>query len=121
MRTRAEVSDQFLVHAAAGPMSGLGRESSTVLSNHTTRAERPCLKNLSPAKIQPPGFTVRNPKRFPWKARRNFVRRCNTDVAHALYGQHDNRRRSVMPFLIPVLIGIPVLFGGGYVVYHLVH
>jgi len=26
-----------------------------------------------------------------------------------------------MPFLIPVLIGIPVLFGGGYVVYHLVH
>src|SRR4051812_42429055 len=24
MRTRAEISDQFLVHAAAGPMSGLG-------------------------------------------------------------------------------------------------
>jgi hypothetical protein len=27
----------------------------------------------------------------------------------------------VMPFLIPVLVGIPVLFGGGYVIYHLVH
>jgi hypothetical protein len=26
-----------------------------------------------------------------------------------------------MPFLIPVLVGIPVLFGGGYVIYHLVH
>jgi hypothetical protein len=39
----------------------------------------------------------------------------------ALSMQHDNERRSVMPFLIPVLIGIPVLFGGGYVVYHLVH
>jgi len=26
-----------------------------------------------------------------------------------------------MPFLIPALIGIPVLFGGGYVIYHLVH
>jgi hypothetical protein len=39
----------------------------------------------------------------------------------ALSSQHDNERRSVMPFLIPVLIGIPVLFGGGYVVYHLVH
>jgi hypothetical protein len=35
--------------------------------------------------------------------------------------QHDNERRSVMPFLIPVLIGIPVLFGGGYVIYHFVH
>jgi hypothetical protein len=29
-------------------------------------------------------------------------------------------RRSHMPFLIPVLVGIPVLFGGGYVIYHLV-
>jgi len=26
-----------------------------------------------------------------------------------------------MPFLIPVLVGIPVLFGGGYVIYHFVH
>jgi len=34
-----------------------------------------------------------------------------------LSSQHDTKRRTVMPFLIPVLIGIPVL----YVVYHLVH
>jgi hypothetical protein len=27
----------------------------------------------------------------------------------------------IMPFLIPVLVGIPVLFGGGYVIYHFVH
>jgi hypothetical protein len=33
----------------------------------------------------------------------------------------NNHRRWIMPFLIPVLIGIPVLFGGGYVIYHLVH
>ena len=26
-----------------------------------------------------------------------------------------------MPFLIPVLVVIPVLFGGGYVIYHMVH
>jgi len=26
-----------------------------------------------------------------------------------------------MPFLIPVLVGIPVLFGGGYMIYHFVH
>jgi hypothetical protein len=38
-----------------------------------------------------------------------------------LSSQHDNERRSDMPFLIPVLIGIPVLFGGGFVAYHLVH
>src|SRR4051812_27410854 len=28
------------------------------------------------------------------------------------------RKETVMPFLIPVLVGIPVLFGGGYVIYH---
>jgi hypothetical protein len=33
----------------------------------------------------------------------------------------NNSKESVMPFLIPVLVGIPVLFGGGYVIYHLVH
>jgi hypothetical protein len=33
----------------------------------------------------------------------------------------NNRQGVVMPFLIPVLVGIPVLFGGGYVIYHLVH
>ena len=30
-------------------------------------------------------------------------------------------RRMVMPFLIPVLVGVPLLFGGGYVIYQLVH
>jgi len=38
-----------------------------------------------------------------------------------LFGQHETTKESVMPFLIPVLVGIPVLFGGGYVIYHLVH
>jgi hypothetical protein len=33
----------------------------------------------------------------------------------------NNSQESVMPFLIPVLVGIPVLFGGGYVIYHFVH
>jgi hypothetical protein len=33
----------------------------------------------------------------------------------------NNDRRWIMPFLIPVLVGIPVLFGGGYIIYHLVH
>jgi hypothetical protein len=33
----------------------------------------------------------------------------------------NHRRRETMPFLIPVLVGIPVLFGGGYVIYHFVH
>jgi hypothetical protein len=35
--------------------------------------------------------------------------------------QHEQQKESVMPLLIPVLVGIPVLFGGGYVIYHLVH
>jgi hypothetical protein len=35
--------------------------------------------------------------------------------------QVDSRRRTAMPFLIPVLIGIPVLFGGGWVIYQIVH
>jgi len=26
-----------------------------------------------------------------------------------------------MPFLIPVLVGVPLLFGGGYVIYHVFH
>jgi len=26
-----------------------------------------------------------------------------------------------MPFLIPVLVGIPVVLGGGYVIYHFIH
>ena len=39
----------------------------------------------------------------------------------ALSSQHDNERRSVTPFLIPVLVGMPVLFGNGYVIYRLVH
>jgi hypothetical protein len=33
----------------------------------------------------------------------------------------NDERRMVMPFLIPVLVGVPLLFGGGYVIYHLVH
>jgi len=27
----------------------------------------------------------------------------------------------IMPFLIPVLVGVPLLFGGGYVIYHVFH
>jgi len=26
-----------------------------------------------------------------------------------------------MPLLIPVLVGIPVIFGGGYIIYALMH
>ena len=37
------------------------------------------------------------------------------------FASTNNDRRWIMPFLIPVLVGIPVLFGGGYVIYHLVH
>jgi hypothetical protein len=38
-----------------------------------------------------------------------------------LLDQHDNDRRWIMPFLIPVLVGIPVVLGGGYVIYHFIH
>jgi hypothetical protein len=40
-------------------------------------------------------------------------KRCTTGTNY--------ERRMVMPFLIPVLVGVPLLFGGGYVIYHLVH
>jgi hypothetical protein len=35
--------------------------------------------------------------------------------------EHINNVRLVMPFLLPVLIGIPVLVGGGYIVYTIFH
>jgi hypothetical protein len=38
-----------------------------------------------------------------------------------VYQPARTRKELIMPFLIPVLVGIPVLFGGGYVIYHFVH
>lgn len=43
---------------------------------------------------------------------------CKTTAS---YHAGTTNRSETMPFLIPVLVGIPVLFGGGYVIYHLVH
>jgi hypothetical protein len=35
---------------------------------------------------------------------------------------HDKRQRgNIMPLLIPVLIGIPVVIGGGWYIFHLAH
>jgi hypothetical protein len=45
----------------------------------------------------------------------------NAHFIGALYWRFEKTKETVMPFLIPVLVGIPVLFGGGYVIYHLVH
>jgi hypothetical protein len=68
---------------------------------------------------------ARNRKRFRL-ARDSFMCRptvCRErEINAASYSAStNNHRRWIMPFLIPVLIGIPVLFGGGYVIYHLVH
>jgi hypothetical protein len=30
-------------------------------------------------------------------------------------------KEEIMPLLIPILIGVPVVFGGGWVIYHFVH
>jgi hypothetical protein len=38
-----------------------------------------------------------------------------------LLGTLNNYRRNVMALLVPVLIGIPVVVGGGWVIYHFVH
>ena len=35
--------------------------------------------------------------------------------------EHINTGGLVMPFLLPILIGIPVLVGGGYIVYTIFH
>jgi hypothetical protein len=36
--------------------------------------------------------------------------------------QHEIERRLAMPvLLVPLLVGIPVVLGGGYVIYHFVH
>jgi hypothetical protein len=50
----------------------------------------------------------------------SFVSETDLGTA-ALYRHYNYKGGTVMPFLIPVLIGIPVLFGGGYVIYHLAH
>ena len=31
------------------------------------------------------------------------------------------RKELAMPFLIPVLIGVPVVLGSGWVIYHFIH
>jgi hypothetical protein len=57
------------------------------------------------------------------------VLRCTTvpaDFAGTLANEHCysastiNAGETHMPLLIPVLVGIPVIFGGGYIIYHLV-
>jgi hypothetical protein len=44
----------------------------------------------------------------------------NIAGARSPYGTR-NRGETIMPLLIPVLIGIPVVLGGGWVIYHFVH
>jgi hypothetical protein len=41
---------------------------------------------------------------------------------HSRYcGEHEGRqRRMAMPLLLPVLIGIPVVIGGGWVIYKII-
>jgi hypothetical protein len=38
----------------------------------------------------------------------------------ALYRRQRKKRRTVMPLLLPFLIGIPVVVGGGWVIYKIV-
>src|SRR5262245_45311730 len=38
-----------------------------------------------------------------------------------LFCKKQQRRESTMPLLMPLLAGVPVLLGGGYVIYHLLH
>jgi hypothetical protein len=35
-------------------------------------------------------------------------------------GTKNDRRRKTMPLLLPVLIGIPVVVGGGWIIYKIV-
>ena len=45
----------------------------------------------------------------------------NHQVVHGLFRQVE-KRETIMPvLLVPLLVGIPVVLGGGYVIYHLVH
>jgi hypothetical protein len=56
-----------------------------------------------------------------WRAIPSYADPERQTNAASYAASTNNHRRWIMPFLIPVLIGIPVLFGGGYVIYHLVH
>ena len=58
------------------------------------------------AKAAPGGGRFRLERGEPLK---RYITTCN------------NEKETMMPFLIPVLVGVPLLFGGGYVIYHLVH
>jgi hypothetical protein len=68
----------------------------------------------------------RNRKKFRWRAPFPkvpdliFLAERRT-ASRVISPARNNNRRWIMPFLIPVLVGIPVLFGGGYIIYHLVH
>jgi hypothetical protein len=48
----------------------------------------------------------------------------NVNSLSGLFRQHEQRQtqESIMPvLLVPFLIGVPVVLGGGYIIYHLVH
>jgi len=51
-----------------------------------------------------------------------FPRCSGTTKAAVGYrsGKMQNKERT-MPLLIPVLVGIPVVLGGGWIIYHWVH
>jgi len=39
----------------------------------------------------------------------------------ALYRQHKTSEPFMPVLIVPFLIGVPVVLGGGYLIYHLVH
>jgi len=39
----------------------------------------------------------------------------------ALYRQHETSEPFMPVLIVPFLIGVPVVLGGGYLIYHLVH
>jgi hypothetical protein len=43
------------------------------------------------------------------------------EANHCVIQPSQRTEERNMPFLIPVLVGIPVIFGGGYMIYHFVH
>ena len=47
---------------------------------------------------------------------------CGITNIYASTNKDRQRQESIMPvLLVPFLIGVPVVLGGGYIIYHLVH
>jgi len=69
--------------------------------------------DVVPRSTAPPFFTM-----YRLRLSRMFA---TLSTMSALYRQHKTSEPFMPVLIVPFLIGVPVVLGGGYLIYHLVH